>query len=137
MPDHSPEGEFPISVVVAGALYSIEYVASWQEVDADCQDPSFWGQADHRNRVIRVCVRNRLGVTGILEAVLHEVLHAIFVQQPALRECLRRDQSEERLISTLGAVLADTFVRSGWIEWQFPQSLTARILPDSTEAPDA
>ncbi len=95
---------YPTSITIKGYPYRIEYVATHKEVDDDFEDRQWLGQITHGDGVIRVLAEQR--PFGVLDTLLHEILHAVFNRNRMLRAALQSDDTEEPFIDTLSTELA-------------------------------
>lgn len=66
--------KYPVSITIRGYEYQIEYLEHGREVDRDFEDDGYLGTCD--SKTIRVLATQPL--LGMLETLIHEVLHAIF-----------------------------------------------------------
>ena len=102
--------ELPDSVTIFGKRYSIEYKDNPAEVDL-YRRQSFWGQVDYWTHSIRIYAPDGFSGVEILDALIHEMLHAIAVE---LKLDLGKDENHDEL-GLLAMALADTFSRNGWL----------------------
>jgi hypothetical protein len=58
---------------------------------------------------------------GILDSVIHEILHVIFNKNPVLTAALRPEIGDEAFIGALGVELANLLVDNGWV--QLPETV--------------
>lgn len=104
--------KYPTSITIKGHPYRIEYVDTPQEVDDDFAGGRWLGQCC--NNVIRVLATQ--GSFGILDTLIHEMLHAVFSRNRMLKAALQSADMEEPFIDTLASELAVLLAENGWIE---------------------
>ncbi len=111
---------WPKTMTVCGIPYSVVYVSSAAEVDSDNQALDLWGQADHSLSQIRLRTHSRKGAAispeQMLATLLHEALHAMFVQHKLLKVDLSGNADTEDFIDTFAHLWADLLVRNGIVE---------------------
>ncbi len=102
---------YPTSITVKGYTYRIEYVTTHKEVDEDFEDREWLGQCNYC--MIRVFVDQE--PFGILDTLLHEILHAVFNRNKMLKAAFRSDDMEEPFIDALSTELAGLITENGWV----------------------
>ena len=120
---------WPTEICLGPYTYVVEYVQHLEEVDSDKRDGSLIGQHDPwRSRVAVFVGPNgmRRHADEIFVTLLHELVHAIFRQNPLLRGCLDPDAPDEEFIDAFVTSLAELLVRNGMF-----------LLPDISELPVA
>lgn len=106
---------WPEYVNVGGVSYAVEYVADRDGIDSDGANCNLWGQVHYRKHTIRIWTGKadeKQQPIDCFETLLHELLHVIFSDNPALGKLLAVSENEETLITSVVAALADTLVRS-------------------------
>ena len=103
--------KYPTSVIVKGHTYRIEYVDKHQEVDTDFENRLWLGQCV--GDVIRVLSDQE--PFGILDTLLHEILHAVFNRNKLLKATLKSEDMEEPFIDNLASELAILLFENGWV----------------------
>lgn len=102
--------EYPTSITIKGYTYQIEYVATFKEVDDEFAEGRWLGQCC--DTTLRVLADQE--PFGVLDTLLHEVLHAIFARNKMLKAALQSTDMEEPFIDTLSAELAILLTENGW-----------------------
>jgi len=107
--------QFPRVVRIRGYEYVIDYVNKPREVDRDLAIVDLVGQCAPGNPgCIRVLTTQQS--IGILDTVIHEILHAIFNRNTVLPAAIRPEIGAEAFIGALGIELANLLVDNGWIK---------------------
>ena len=122
--------QLPRAVRVRGYPYVIDYVDTSREVDRDLADNNLLGQCCPGNPGHLRILTTQCGM-GILDSVIHEILHIIFIKNPLLAAVLRPEIGDETTISALANELAFLLIDNGWIKMPEVVTSTAiRINPD-------
>jgi hypothetical protein len=106
---------YPRSVRVRGYPHLIDYVNKPREVDRDLAATDLLGQCCPGNPGHLRVLTTQCPV-GILDSVIHEILHVIFHKNAILTAALRPEIGDEAFISALGVELANLLVDNGWVE---------------------
>ena len=116
---------YPDSLTIKGYPYTVEYVATPQEVTTEFVAGAWLGICT--DNVIRVLAVQE--PFGILDTLLHEILHAIFARNPLLKAAIQSDDLEEPFVGTLAVELAKLLTENGWVTTpkKLP-TITKRIL---------
>jgi len=107
--------QFPRTVRVHGYEYLIDYVNKNREVDHDLTDDNLLGQCCPGNPG-QIRVLTTQCSIGILDSVIHEILHAVFHKNAVLTAALRPEIGDEAFIHTLANELACLLVDNGWVK---------------------
>ena len=106
--------KWPERAIVGGVTYNIEYLPHRDGIDTGGDNCSLWGQVHHRKHYIRIWTGQGDEIQEPIErldTLLHELLHVVFAQNPAMSKLLV-DEAEETLITCLSRALSDTLTRS-------------------------
>lgn len=107
--------QFPQTVRVRGYEYVIDYVDKGREVEQDFASDNLLGQYCPGNPGhLRILTTQQ--TLGILNSVIHEILHAIFYRNPVLAASIRPEIGDEAVVGTLAEELAYLLVDNGWIQ---------------------
>ena len=115
--------KYPTSVTICGYIYQIEYVETPLEVDDDFAPGHWLGQCC--GNTIRVLATQE--PFGILDTLIHEILHAVFNKHPMLKQALQSADTEEPFINTLAMELANLLTQNGWATTKKQPTITHRI----------
>lgn len=118
--------EYPTSITIRGYTYRIEYVDTPKEVDTDFEKGFWLGQCS--SGVIRVLAKQE--PFGILDTLIHEILHAIFNKNKMLKAALQSTEMEEPFIDTLASELASFLTQNGWAAPTKSPLITKRIVQE-------
>lgn len=122
--------QLPRAVQVRGYPYVIDYVDKGREVDPDLATNNLLGHCCSGNPGHLRVLTTQCSM-GILDSMIHEILHAIFNTNEVLTAALRPEIGDEAFISTLANELAFLLVDNGWVK--MPEVVTptiTRINPD-------
>lgn len=119
--------KYPVEVRIRGYHYRIEYLEYQREVDRDFESEDYLGTCD--SSVIRIlATRSRL---GMLETIIHEVLHAIFTRNKMLRAAIKRNLEEE-FVTTLAGEIALILLDNEFVKLPAKgPPITTRIVPEA------
>jgi len=118
---------YPTEICIRGHRYRVEYVEYSREVDRDFESEDYLGTCDENT----IRVRTTQPLLGILETLVHEVLHAHFTRNKMLKAALKHGM-EEWFITTLAADIALTLFDNELVK--FPAKgppITTRIVPET------
>lgn len=107
--------QLPRAVQVRGYPYVIDYVDKGREVDRDLAANDLLGQCCPGNPGHLRVLTTQCSV-GILDSVIHEILHVIFNKNTVLTAALRPEIGDEAFISALANELAFLLVDNGWVK---------------------
>lgn len=111
--------ELPKSIRIGPITYKVN---AWTPAEADAQDPPLFGSFDANRGVINILYERHCAAAR-LDTVLHEVSHAIcWVYK------IKPEDSEERIVSTLGTALAQVLIDNPDL-----RSFIEQSCPDATE----
>ncbi len=106
---------WPKGIVVGGATYAIEYAPYQDGLDTQGENSNLWGQVNYRKHLIRIWTGNndtKQEPSECLDTLLHELLHIVFEQNPAMGKLLVNSDDAEVIITCLARTLTDTLVRN-------------------------
>ena len=116
---------YPTNITIKSYPYKIEYVETSREVDTDFESGHWLGQCV--GETIRVLADQK--PIGILDTLIHEVLHAVFNRNRMLREVVKSKNMEESFIDTLATELTILLIENGWIkQMEEGPPITKRII---------
>ncbi len=105
--------KWPEQLVIGGVAYKVEYIPHRDEID-DGDDCNLCGQVNWRKHHIQIWAGHGNKIQEPIEqfdTLLHELLHVVFSQNPAMGRLLV-DDTEEILITCLSRALSDTLTRN-------------------------
>lgn len=106
--------KWPEQTVIGGVTYKVEYMPHRDEINSEEGNSVLLGQVHHYKHRIRIWAGSGSETQEPVEqfdTLLHELLHVIFSQNPAMGGLLV-DDTEEILITCLSRALSDTLTRS-------------------------
>ena len=118
--------QLPTNVRVGGFEYIIEYVGCSQEVDDDLTCTNLLGQVRHTGSPGYIRVLTTQQPIGILDTLIHEILHAIFASNELLRTAIRPKIGDEAVLAALGRALAVLLIENKWVQMPAHMQPTVR-----------
>lgn len=116
--------KFPTEINIRGYTYRIEYVENPREVDHDFESTNYLGSCSPK--VIRILVKQtRL---SFVDSLVHEILHAILIRNPMLKQALKNNM-EESFVTTMAGEIAEILLNNELINSLEPPPITVRINP--------
>jgi hypothetical protein len=116
--------KLPTAVTIRGFEYSIEYVSQYQEVDTNLVLTDLVGQVSSGNPGCIHVLATQPPI-GILDTLIHEILHVIFARNAVLTAAIRPEIGDEAFVTTLGNELAVLLTENKWIN--MPAHVTPTI----------
>jgi hypothetical protein len=104
----------PTSVKINSFKYAIDYVATSHEVDDDLLQADLLGQACHCRGHIRVLADQQ--PAGVLDTLIHELLHAVFSGNHLLSASIRPEIGDKPFVGALASALASLLIENKWVD---------------------
>ncbi len=107
---------FPRKVIILGYEYKIDYVPTNREVDTHLDSDGLLGQVSYSNDKHHIRVNASQTAIGVLDTLIHEILHSLLQRNTLLRASIKSEVGEEAFVDTLACEVAYLLVSNGWIE---------------------
>jgi len=116
---------YPASIHIKGYEYKVEFVRTTQEVDWELKATDCLAQVNSRadDRSFRILASQ--SPFGVLDCLIHEILHAIIFRNRALKSLLN-ENAEETFVDTIACELANLLISNNFELPSIPE-ITERI----------